>query len=397
MVKANRKKIQKYFYSKTVFSLLILAVAVISFANFPAGVARAAALSLAPVAVGDSDLWAANTGSKVDAVASNDGDASFISSSSALGDAQTFSFAPAGLPAGATVNSVTFTVLAKKSTDSGSLNSLITLRAENATTTVNNIIPDTLSDSSAYSPFTWTMVNNPLSNSPWTVSDVNTWNIKFGIAKADNFSQVTAMATQMSLTVDYTVHPGPAANPALASQVCGLDIALVLDNSGSIGGNLPTMKSSFNSFVNSLLPATPTGFSVTYFDGTAHYAQATFSNSASATVAAINSVPASAGQTDWEDALIKAQATLDPRPGSAHPNLIIFASDGQPNRYGPNGTLGVGGTVDPNALDAAVAEANLVKASGTRIVTLGIGNGVGSGQYGRHFQRGCLLQCQQFQ
>ena len=146
-----------------------------------------------------------------------------------------------------------------------------------------------------------------------------------------------------------------ATNPPLGNS-CGLDIALVLDSSGSISNNgspseLSQMKTAFHGFVNALNPATPTWFSVTDFDTTASVSQV-FTGTASLVNTAIDAV-ISGGSTNWEDGLIKAQSTFDPRGGSS--NLIVFASDGQPNRIGTSGT----NASTAAAVAAAVAEADV--------------------------------------
>ena len=156
----------------------------------------------------------------------------------------------------------------------------------------------------------------------------------------------------------------PAPNPSL-SQACGLDIALVLDSSGSIdSGELSTMKTAFNAFVNALLPGTPTQFSVTDFDSTAAVLQ-TFSGDTTTVQNAINT-PTSGGSTNWEDGLVKAQSTL---PNRSNPDLVLFASDGNPNRVDNGSTVS-----ESQAVTEAVLVANAIKASGARVVALGIGN-----------------------
>jgi uncharacterized repeat protein (TIGR01451 family) len=378
----QRTKNQK-FCSQTVWKIsayCLLVMAVFSSAiNFQSTVVKSASSALAPSGIGHFDLWTANTGTKVDAVASNDGDSTFITSTSTTGDAQTFSFPGAAVPAGVVVNSVTLTALAKVDSSFGE----IQLLAENGTSPVaNKPGVDTVSNTASYAPVTWTMATNPITHAAWTAADVNSWAMNFGVANVSAFSG--AKVTQIFLSVDYTVLPTSAPNPALASQTCGLDIALVLDNSDSINSSeLATMKTAFKGFVNTLLPGTPTEFSVTKFGTTAAVLHI-FSNSAATATGAIGSVTTGGGVTNWEDGLIKAQSISDPRPNSSHPNVIIFASDGVPNTYNTydshgniTGTQGTGGlTTDPLALNAAVTEANLIKGAGTRILTLGIGSGV---------------------
>ena len=154
-------------------------------------------------------------------------------------------------------------------------------------------------------------------------------------------------------------------NPELEDS-CGIDIALVLDSSGSIGGNLGTMKSAFIGFVDALMPSTPTQMSVTDFDDDATVLQ-TFTTNITLIKNAINS-PTSGGCTNWEDALLDAYGTFDPRVDK--PDLIIFASDGNPNMWVGGGCCS--STCEDTAVEKAIAAANTIKANGIRIITLGI-------------------------
>lgn len=173
----------------------------------------------------------------------------------------------------------------------------------------------------------------------------------------------------VQVRVYYTEPAQPASNPELG-QSCGLDIALVLDNSSSIDiDELPVMKSALHDFVNAFLPATPTQFSVTSFNTTATVVQS-FTDDAATVNSAIDSVPLTPinGFTNWEDGLLKAQSTFDPRP---NPNLVIFASDGNPNRKGNPADA----VSESDAVQAAIIVANDLKmTNAARILALGIGN-----------------------
>jgi hypothetical protein len=160
----------------------------------------------------------------------------------------------------------------------------------------------------------------------------------------------------------------PVSNPSMA-QACGLDIALVIDNSLSIDSSeMSQMKSALTAFVDAL-SGTPTEFSVTRFSSSAQVVQS-FSSSATTVKAAINGVSTSSGYTNWEDALLKANSTL---PNRANPNLVIFATDGDPTT---SNTIGGLDTNQPNAhLSPAISAANTIKTGGTRILALGIGLG----------------------
>ncbi len=160
-------------------------------------------------------------------------------------------------------------------------------------------------------------------------------------------------------------------NPELQAT-CGIDIALVLDSSGSISSSdMVVMKNAFIGFVNILLPNTPTQFSVIDFDDNAVILQS-FTNNKTDIINAIN-MPTSGGCTNWEDGLIKANDTFDPRVDK--PDLVLFASDGNPNTvYGGSPC----GTSESAAVSAAVAIANTMKLDGIRIITLGIGDDIDS-------------------
>ena len=150
-------------------------------------------------------------------------------------------------------------------------------------------------------------------------------------------------------------------NPELGNS-CGLDIALVLDSSGSINATeLGQMKNAFEGFVGAFLPTRPTLFSVTDFDDDGNVLQ-TFTDDLGLLNIAINA-PISGGTTNWADGLNDAFGTLDPRDNSEHPDLIVFASDGNPNH--PN---------IQTALGQAVLKANEIKGEGVRIITFGIGD-----------------------
>ncbi|MCJ7826176.1 VWA domain-containing protein, partial [Patescibacteria group bacterium] len=157
--------------------------------------------------------------------------------------------------------------------------------------------------------------------------------------------------------------PTPLPNPTLPST-CGLDIALVIDSSGSIDGSMDTMKNAFKAFVDALT-GTPTQFSVTDFDTTASVTKA-FTSDAAQVKAAIESAHDN-GWTNWEDGLIKGRSTFDPR---TKPNLVIFASDGNPNTIvGGSG----GGANLIEATDKAVLIANDLKSTfNSRILVIGI-------------------------
>jgi hypothetical protein len=164
-----------------------------------------------------------------------------------------------------------------------------------------------------------------------------------------------------------TTHTIVAPNPALPST-CGIDIALVADTSGSIDGTeLQQQKDAFNGFIDALLPGTPTNMAVVDFDTDATVTQG-FTASASALHTAVNGF-VSSGLTNWEDAIRDARLLFPNRADK--PDLIVFASDGDPNTIGSNGGTSFVG--EEAAMHAAIVQADLAKNAGIRILALGLG------------------------
>jgi hypothetical protein len=160
-----------------------------------------------------------------------------------------------------------------------------------------------------------------------------------------------------------------AENPP-AAKACGLDIALVIDSSDSVSETeLATMKSALADFIDSLSPATPSEFAVVDFDETVRTTP--FTASTTVAKAAVDAAEKGGG-TNWQAALEAARGLFDPR--SDHENLVVFASDGNPNYIGtpPHATTSAA------ALSAAVSAADAIKSSGTRILAIGIGNATGA-------------------
>ncbi len=163
-------------------------------------------------------------------------------------------------------------------------------------------------------------------------------------------------------------------NPALA-QTCGVDMVIVMDSSGSMDASeLSAMKSALTFFTGAFLPETPTQIAIVEFDTVAVITQP-FTSNETALNTAINAA-VSGGTTNWDDALAKADSLFPNRP--ANPDLIVMASDGNPNTRGGHLHLGHSAAVtsvsDQDAMSWASAEANDIRTDGTRIVTLGIGD-----------------------
>lgn len=173
-------------------------------------------------------------------------------------------------------------------------------------------------------------------------------------------------------------------NPLLESS-CGIDIVLIIDSSSSMYGSpLQQEKEAFKAFINNLLPDTPANFAIVDFNTEANTIHA-FSNNISSLESAIDSISTTPNvghpdhvsddtiyYTNWKEALENAYGLFPGRPEK--PNLIIFASDGDPTR--PSDYFDNVHNKVLTPLSSAIIQANAIKENGIRIVSFGIGNSV---------------------
>src|SRR5579862_8333683 len=96
---------------KVLHAGLIAAVLFSSFGLTLQTTEAATSANISPSAVGNYDGWTANTGTKVNAVATNDAGTTFISAT-ANNASETFVMPGAAIPAASTINSVTLNVMA---------------------------------------------------------------------------------------------------------------------------------------------------------------------------------------------------------------------------------------------------------------------------------------------
>ena len=194
-------------------------------------------------------------------------------------------------------------------------------------------------------------------------SNVNTGGLSTDIITTDFSNMSDELSAYSELFCENNIFP----NPPL-SESCGLDITLVLDMSSSIDWyfELYDMVSAFNNFVDAFLPATPTKISVIHFSDLGVIKIYPSNN-----IIEIKSAISDRDEencTNWQSPLQKVQEIPDER--STIPNLVVFASDGNPNMPLDN-CESVYSVAD---LDLAVIEANKIKFDGTRILVLGIGD-----------------------
>ncbi len=190
----------------------------------------------------------------------------------------------------------------------------------------------------------------------------------FSVRLTHHFSAGTLGIDHVAVKVYYA--DAPLLNPVL-TQSCGLDVGLVIDSSGSINHTeLGQMQTAFKGFVDALLPGTPTKMSVVEFDTDVELSLP-FTDNVTVLKMGIDAAE-SGGFTNWEAGLFAAHGLYDPRPAKA--DLLLFASDGNPNTVGTDGDASPGAAGESLAVAAAITQANAIKSDGIRIVTLGIGD-----------------------
>ncbi len=173
-------------------------------------------------------------------------------------------------------------------------------------------------------------------------------------------------------------------NPDLPPQ-CGLDIALVMDVSGSIGNNIQTYRDAAKNFVDALA-GTPSQMALFTFASQSPAANTSGTNNANVPLQSLN--PANgAGRTlldtriqgfaipgqnvfytNWDAAFRNVMSTGDDY------DAVLFLTDGDPTTYG-NGSVTDTDFMLRN-VEEAIHSANEVKADETHVMAIGIGGSV---------------------
>jgi hypothetical protein len=170
----------------------------------------------------------------------------------------------------------------------------------------------------------------------------------------------------------------PAANPNLPPR-CGINVMLVLDESGSIAssGQTETVKSATRAFLNALAG---TGAKVSIVDFSSSAARPVPYTTVTAETIANTFNPYLAtgykpnGYTNWEAAFGEVRAANDLKPLA---DLVVFITDGDPTAR--NKTGGGYETVpegDVRAMRPAAIQADLVKEQGSHVFAIGVGTAV---------------------
>ncbi len=180
----------------------------------------------------------------------------------------------------------------------------------------------------------------------------------------------------------------PAEAQVSTGEAC-TDVAIVLDESGSMDGFEPQVRVAVDGFLDVLADRGPSAAVIDF--GTAAVRVFGYQPITPATITGVfgpylnatsgglvyNAPSETGAYTNWDDAL--DEVTLLAAEDHA-PTLVLFVTDGVPTAYNRDAAGEDGGitrsTTDPNALTRAVAEADEIKALGSHILTVGVGGSV---------------------
>ena len=207
-------------------------------------------------------------------------------------------------------------------------------------------------------------------------------------------AQVTVTQPESFTIAPYVRSTG---NPDLIEK-CGLDVALILDVSGSIGSgaNLTLLKDAAKAFITGI-EGTGSKASITTFSTAGQVlrtAQVMDATNAADFRSAINGL-SSNGWTNWYDAIVDARSTFpgfSQKPGTTgnpgpfnRPDLVVMITDGNPNRIlttdGDRQQFanGAADAVNPAIrglvpLTAPDQGTNLIKNQGAHMLAIGVGD-----------------------
>ena len=196
-------------------------------------------------------------------------------------------------------------------------------------------------------------------------------------ASADDDCSPTSGATETLLDAVRVTTPAP--NPNLPPR-CGINVMLVLDESGSIASSNATesVRDATRAFLNAL---SGTGAAVSIIDFSSTAARpvpyTTVTSSAITTVFEpyLKNGYAPSGWTNWEAAFQKVR---EANTQGTLADLVVFVTDGDPTARNTASGDPVTGLVEgeAEALRRAAEQADLVKAQKSHVFALGVGQAV---------------------
>ena len=216
----------------------------------------------------------------------------------------------------------------------------------------------------------------------WAPSELSNANFRVRLTSICTSSNTCAYRDFFLDWVAVKIYFSPVGpNPTLTAS-CGTDMVLVIDGSASISAaEYGQMQAALVGFVEAFT-GTPTEYALVEF-ATGAIVRRGFTDDATAMISEINEprVQPGGSSTNWDDGLFDARSLF---PHRSNPDLIVFASDGNPNRRGGHTALGHTAAIrsvnESAAMEWAIQEANAAKGAEVRIVALGIGGGSGEAE-----------------
>jgi uncharacterized repeat protein (TIGR01451 family) len=174
----------------------------------------------------------------------------------------------------------------------------------------------------------------------------------------------------------------PRDNPGLPAR-CGINVMLVLDESGSINtaGATEDVRNATRAFLKALA-GTGAQVSIVDFSSTAArpvpYTTVTTDTIDSVFEPYLRNEYNPSGWTNWQAAFEQVKLANAKPPPEPDADLVVFMTDGDPTAYTrDNGTAQTGLTNgDVEALRRAAHEADVVKGQGSHVFALGVGEAV---------------------
>ena len=203
------------------------------------------------------------------------------------------------------------------------------------------------------------------------------------------------LSSQDQLPTDYT---GGIIDPSAPPTRCGGTVTVVLDTSSSIPaqGGATSLVNAALGFIDAF-SGTPTYLRIVGFDVSAYSYYPTTAGqyvnilNSTADLTAMRtkidnqdlSTARWGGGTNWEDGLWQAFRTTSGTAFSQLPELVVFISDGEPNRNRTNTPNDGDARFNTTDLSRAVTAANFGRGTGARIVGILVGNDASTTNQGR--------------
>ncbi|MGH9040568.1 MAG: vWA domain-containing protein [Acidimicrobiia bacterium] len=158
---------------------------------------------------------------------------------------------------------------------------------------------------------------------------------------------------------------------------CGLDLALVLDRSGSVTAD--TVQAAANAFLDQLADTGST-VSLVSFSGSADADMGPTSVSGDGLEALKSAVSGLdfGGATNWEDGLLTARGQF-PDFDNDQPHVVVMITDGDPTTYNGDNPW-TGSSTSQADIDRAVTQANFIRDLGVHMLAVGVDTPSGSSQ-----------------